>query len=52
MNFMKSGILLKGTVSVISSDLPFKEEHPRFTTVPFKRSIVTFLKWQKIKTYF
>ena len=28
-------VKLKGTVRVISSDLPFKEEHPRFTTVPF-----------------
>ena len=27
---------LKVTVYVISSDLPFKEEHPRFTTIPFK----------------
>jgi len=27
---------LKGTVSVISSDLPFKDGFPRFPTVPFK----------------
>ena len=27
---------IKGTVSIISSDLPFKEGYPRFTTVPFK----------------
>ena len=28
--------MIKGTVSVISSNLPFKEKHSRFTTVPFK----------------
>ena len=27
---------LKGTVSVISSDLPFKDGFPRFPTVPLK----------------
>ena len=27
---------VKGTVSVISSDLPFKERHSQFKTVPFK----------------
>ena len=28
--------ILKGTVSVISSNLPFKVGHHRFTTVPFQ----------------
>ena len=28
--------LIKGTVNVISSDIPFKEGHYQFTTVPFK----------------
>ena len=26
----------KGTVSLISIDLTFTEEHPRFTSIPFK----------------
>ena len=29
-------ILLKGTVRVISSNLPFIEMHNRFTTIPLK----------------
>ena len=29
-------LFLAETFSVISSDLPFKEGHPQFTTVPFK----------------
>ena len=34
---------LKGTVSIISSDLPFIEWHVRFTTIPFKPYFVDIL---------
>ena len=34
--FSERHYLLKGTVSVILSDIPFKEGHHQFTTVPFK----------------
>ena len=38
------GNVLKGTVVVISSDLPLKEYDARYTTVPFKLNLVKMWK--------
>ena len=43
-NTLVDFLIFKGTVSVISSDLPLKKGHPRFTTILFK--LLTDQGWQ------